>query len=66
MCSYREKGLVYLAFIYSCIEHPLEMAGITKITYILLKCDAHLRPGGILPHSLDTHLIILLTLAKFL
>ena len=32
----------------------------------VLKCDAHLRPGGLLRNSLDTHIIILGTLACLL
>ena len=31
----------------------------------MLKYDAHLRPGDLLRHSLDTHIIILRTLASF-
>ena len=32
----------------------------------MLKCYAYLRPGGLLHHPLDTHIIILRTLASFL
>ena len=35
-------------------------------TEFVLKCDAQLRPGDLLRHSLDTYIIILRTLDSFL
>ena len=34
--------------------------------YEMLKCGAHLKPSGLLRHSLEMHIIILCTLASFL